>query len=154
MTQSTAIDDATATAKRGTRRLERAIKKLAWFYLGYGFVVGGLLYFLILVGTQAARSETEVVVAMIFGLLPPLPMLVVGYSLRREWKYAQHLALAAPVVMGVLVALVWGMPEPARAAPLTFSLAFNVAISQIYFLPGATVFGLCVLGSALRERRA
>lgn len=129
------------------------MKKLAWFYLGYGFVVGGLLYFLIPVGTQAVRSEPEVVVAMIFGLLPPLPMLVVGYSLRREWKYAPHLALAVPVVMGVLVALVWGMPEPARAAPDLLTRV-QYAISRIYFLPGATVFGLCVLGSALRERRA
>jgi hypothetical protein len=128
-------------------------REWAWFYLGYGGGVGGLLYFLILVGTQAARSETEVIAALIFGLLPPLPMLVVGYSLRRKWKHAQTLALAVPVVMGLLVALVWQTPEPTRAAALTYSLAFNMAISQIYFLPGAVVFGLCVLGSALREKR-
>lgn len=129
------------------------MKKLAWFYFGYGGLVGGLLYLLILVGTQAANSQTEVIAALIFGLLPPLPLLVVGYGLRHQWKHAQTLALAVPVVMGLLGALVWQMPAPTRDAALIYSLAFNVVVSQIYFLPGAVVLGLCVLGSALRDKR-
>jgi hypothetical protein len=129
------------------------LKKLGSLYLNYAFVVGGGLLALLLIGTQAARSTGEAVVAIVLGLSAPIPMLLLGLSLRRGWRVAPLLCFAAPIVMGFAVSRVWGHSEPTRTAGLMASFVFNGQYSQLYYLPGAVVLGALVLATLVRGRR-
>jgi len=122
------------------------MNKLARYYLGYGFVVGGLLFLLLLVGTQAARSSTEATLAILLGLIAPMPTLLVGVALRRNWKSAPILCVLVPVALALVVARVWGRPEPPRTAGELTSAVFNAQYSQLYFLPGLILLGMIVIG--------
>jgi hypothetical protein len=121
--------------------------------LGYGLLVGGGLFLLLLVGTQAARSPAEAILAILLGVIAPVPTLLVGVGLRRGWKIAPALCVLVPVVLAVVVAQVWGRPEPPRTAGLLTSAVFNLEYSQLYFLPG-TILGLIAMAHAgLRRHR-
>lgn len=121
-----------------------SMKKLGDIYIGYGFLVGGALFLLLLVGTQAAHSTSEAVLALVLGLITPIPMLVLGVALRRGWKAAPLLCIAAPLVLSSLVAHVWARPQPPWSAGALTSFIFNAEYGQLYFLPCAIVLGVIV----------
>lgn len=126
--------------------------KLARYYFGYGFVVGGLLFLLMLVATQAAHSGAEAFAAIVLGLVAPVPMFFLGHALRRGWRAAPLLCALAPLLLAIVVARVWGQPQPPRADGVWRSAVFNAEYSRLYFLPGAVVLAVIVLVRALRER--
>ncbi|MEP6834129.1 MAG: hypothetical protein ABJB74_12075 [Gemmatimonas sp.] len=126
--------------------------RLARWYLGYSATVGGVLLLLLVVGTQAAHSGAELALAPLLGVIVPLPMLVVGLTVRREWRGAPVLCAMLPLLMMGGLAFVWGRPQPPRASGLGASFLFNAVSAQLYFLPGAIIFGIWGVVRAHRER--
>jgi len=110
------------------------MKKLGDTYFGYGFLVGGALFLLLLIGTQAAHSTTEALVALVLGLITPIPMLLLGVAVKRGWKAAPFLCIAAPLVLGFLVAHVWARPQPpwSTGALTSFILTRNTVSCTSY----------------------
>jgi hypothetical protein len=124
------------------------MKKLASFYLGYGAAVGGGLFLLALVGTQAAHSAADAISAVLLGLVAPLPMLLPGVALWRGWKAAPIPCIVVPVVMTIGLARVWGRPQPTYFDGALAGFVFNAQYRQLYFLPGAIV-GLLGMGRVM-----
>ena len=132
------------------------MNSLGRFYLGYGFLVGAPLFLLLLVGTQAAHSSAEALLAILLGVLAPMPMLLLGVALRRGWKAAPILCIATPVAFSFVVAQVWGLPHPTRADGLLRSAIFDAKYGQLYYLPGMIVLGavVAIRATLMRDRVA
>ena len=128
------------------------MKKLGDIYFGYGFLVGGVLFLLLLVGTQAAHSTSEALAALVLGLITPIPMLLLGVALRRGWKAAPLLCISAPLLLSFLVLRVWARPQPHWSAGALTSFIFNAEYSQLYFLPCAIVLGAIVAARTMSAR--
>ena len=128
------------------------MKKLGRLYLGYAGFVGGPLFLLMVVATQAAHSEAEAVAAVLLGLVTPIPMIAVGIAVYRRWRVAPLLSSATPFALGFMVSRVWGQPQPSRAAGAMKAFLFNLDYSQLYYLPGAIGLGALVVRHVLRRR--
>ncbi|MEP6619409.1 MAG: hypothetical protein ABJE47_08840 [bacterium] len=131
-----------------------SLQRLGRFYLLYGAAVGGCLYLLLLVGTQAARSTAEMFAGPALGLVVPLPMILVAVALMQEWRFAVWLAEGVAVLMAGCVFATWTAAEPTRATPVLRSFVFGLVSGQRYFLPGAVILAVLVGITAIRTSRA
>ena len=114
---------------------------LASCYTIHGAVVGGLLFFVVLINSQAARTALEGNLAIVAVLIQPVPMFITAIVLWRGWRWARLLAVFLPILIG-LCSLGQSGPR-AHADPVALFCdlqmknifgAFGLAIVTAYFV--------------------
>jgi len=126
-------------------------RRLGKWYLMHAGVVGVLFLLLALVGTQAARSGSEVAAALLAAVLQPVPMLIVGLAAQQGWRWITPLAVVLPFALGLCLLTVFGPGAPPMRDRTSASIFFAYfCVGQLYNLPGAGVLALVTIGLGFR----
>jgi hypothetical protein len=123
-------------------------RQLAPFYTIHGVLVGGLLFVVMAIGSQAARDY----MGLWATLVQPVPMFITATALWNGWRGARLLALCLPFLIALCcierLLVLFGQSVPRYRDP--FAIMGDL---QLMNIPGATAFAMIAAGNMLRETR-
>jgi hypothetical protein len=130
-------------------------QRIGQWYMMLGAVVGAPMGFLLIVGTQAARSTGEMYSGFLSAALQLVPMLGLGFAIEREQRWARYAAIAFPVLIFVGQLALRGYPLPSRANPRgdVYDTIYYFVYGQRYYLPFAVIMAAVIIHAFVRERR-
>lgn len=128
-------------------RVSRSSRILGWCYGIHGVLIGGFLFFVVLVNSHGARSAAEAGQAIVAALLQPVPMFVAAAAFLLGRRWARPLAMLLPVAIALCYL---GRFAGGPNSPHDF--LFYFCALQLKNIPGATVLALVAAGFLLRDR--
>jgi hypothetical protein len=112
-------------------------RQLARFYTIHGFLVGGVLFVMMAIGSQAARDDTGLWAT----LVQPVPIFIAAAALWIGWRGARLLALSLPFLIALCcierLLVLFGLSVPRYRDP--FAIMGDL---QLMNIPGATAFAM------------
>jgi hypothetical protein len=98
-------------------------------------IVGGFMLLAVLINSGAARSSSEVGMALAAAIIGLAPMLVVGYGLRRGSAWGRYAAFALPMCQAAFAAAMLQGAGPARLLSPVGQLVRGLVALQVYQCP-------------------
>jgi hypothetical protein len=127
-------------------------RQLAPFYTIHGVLVGGALFVVMAIGSQAARTTLDGYMGLAAALVQPLPMFIAAAALWHGWRWARLLSLWLPLLILLFclprLEVLLGLSVPRDRNP--FAIFGDL---QLMNIPGATVFAIVTASNMLPEAR-
>ena len=143
MTEPSDLESPSMSARRQNDR------QLAPFYTIHGVLVGGVLFVITAIGSQAARDYT----GQWATLVQPVPMFITATALWNGWRGARLLAICLPFLIALCcierLLVLFGLSVPRYRD--SFAIMGDL---QLMNIPGATAFAMITVGNMVREAKA
>jgi hypothetical protein len=117
---------------------------IAACYMAYTCVAAAILLVLALVGSQGVSGNISMSLIFAIVVMSPVPMLLVGMTFFRRWRWAPGLAVALALSQLLATMTQLQMAEGTSIGKLSASAAtlFYVCYAQTFYLPGSFFFAV------------
>jgi hypothetical protein len=143
----TKLSDIKAPAMSLRRQNDR---QLAPLYTIHGVLVGGVLFVVMAISSQAARTTVDGCMGLAAALVQPVPMFIAAAALWHGWRSARLLSLCLPLLIVLFclprLEVLLGLSVPRYRNPLAI-----FGDLQMMNIPGATVFAIVTVYNMLWE---